>query len=671
MNTFLNRLRIANKINLGFGMLLGLLLVLSLFAMSGLWSGKSGFTDYRSLARQTNSAGRVQANLLDMRMSVKNFIIEGDEASINAVREDAAFTLDMIDELESRATTDGRIALAREARSDIQEYSRVFDLVVGLQAQRNEHVSDVMDVVGPEAEHKLTEIMKSANRDNDAQAAYQAGLVLRELLLVRLYALKFLEANQEKDYDRVIEEFAQFHENYDVLDKNLQNRTRRALSAEVHELVAQYERAFETTASIIRERNDLIHNKLDAIGPEVASDIEELKLEVKGVQDELGPVVQAKSARAFWLTLIIAGLAVLLGVIAASIIGKGISVPIVKMTECMKELAEGKTDIDVPAQDHQDELGEMAETLEVFRTNKIDADRLAEEQAAEHEAQERRAAKLSELTAGFDQTVSQVLETVTAAATELEAAASSLSATAEETSSQTRAVSDSSGKAAGNVESVAAASEELSNSITEIMNQMNRTTEIAQSASAQTRATVETMQGLVKNSEEISAVVDMITNIAEQVNLLALNATIEAARAGEAGKGFAVVAGEVKNLANETSRATEEIAKKIRGVQTSTRTTSESIDSIGNIIAQMDEIASTIAAAVSQQEASTREIAKNAELGYNSTQEVSNNTESLSKAAETTGAAAHQLLSSSQELSEQAAGLKTTVDRFLSDVRAA
>lgn len=70
---------------------------------------------------------------------------------------------------------------------------------------------------------------------------------------------------------------------------------------------------------------------------------------------------------------------------------------------------------------------------------------------------------------------------------------------------------------------------------------------------------VSAIEKIEKSSRKVTEIVGLIEEIAFQTNILALNAAVEAARAGEAGKGFAVVANEVRALSQRSAQALKEI----------------------------------------------------------------------------------------------------------------
>jgi methyl-accepting chemotaxis protein len=152
---------------------------------------------------------------------------------------------------------------------------------------------------------------------------------------------------------------------------------------------------------------------------------------------------------------------------------------------------------------------------------------------------------------------------------------------------------------------------------------------------------------------------------------LALNATIEAARAGEAGRGFQVVAAEVKALANQTAKATDDIAAQVAAIQGATQDSVKAIKSVSEISRRLSEIAVVISSAVEQQGAATQEIANNVQQAAAGTGDVSSNIAGVSVAAGETERVAGEVLASAREMAQQAEMLRSEVDRFLAEVKAA
>ena len=367
---------------------------------------------------------------------------------------------------------------------------------------------------------------------------------------------------------------------------------------------------------------------------------------------------------------IVAGVLVVISLLSL-FVARGISGPLRGMTSCMRELAGGNLDVDIPSGGRSEEIREMSEAVQVFKANAVERERLEAEaaEAAARSSAEKRAA-MTTLADAFERSVKGLVDQVTSTAVDVRTAAKSMSDTAEQTKQRATTVSEGAEEASSNVGTVASATEELSASIQEISQQVVRSSQTASQAVGDARATNQQVDGLVAAAQKIGEVIDLISDIAEQTNLLALNATIEAARAGDAGKGFAVVASEVKSLANQTARATEEISQQIAEVQSATTGAAGAIRSIGETVEQIDEIASSIAAAIEEQGSATQEISRNIQQASAGTSSVTGNIHIVSETAAETGNAAGQMLRAAEGLSTQSQQLSEEVEQFLAQVRA-
>jgi len=367
------------------------------------------------------------------------------------------------------------------------------------------------------------------------------------------------------------------------------------------------------------------------------------------------------------------GLGILVLAIGGAIafgLARSISRPLSLITRRMTELANGDLTIVVPFLDDRHEMGRLASALDIFKTNRLEADRLTALQQMEQAAKLQRHDRIEVLITDFQQRTARAVTAVVVAAGQVQSHAGSLSAMASQSLAKVATVNHAASDTTSNVEAIAGAAEELSAAVAEVNHQIIQSTDTAERAVSEADRTSIAMHSLAEATQRIGAIVQVINGIAAQTNLLALNATIEAARAGEAGKGFAVVASEVKALATQTTGATEEIQAQITGIQGETARVVEAITSISATVKDMRGIATGIASAMDEQGATTQEIARSINQAASGTREVAANISGIAEAADASSQAAVELHGASDDLRREATTLDSEMTDFFGQIRA-
>ncbi len=410
-----------------------------------------------------------------------------------------------------------------------------------------------------------------------------------------------------------------------------------------------------------------------------AYDVEGYSAATQAIEAGLSELVETTAAEGFefrltaealiqrerWIMLGAVLATVVLAIGVALLLAQRIVTPLKRVIEVIDALSKGDTEVEVEV-GARDEVGQLARSVQVFRENVIEVERMRA--ARRQEDRERQDFVRREMLAMADTLDNQVQSTVGEMVHEIDLLNRliiDMKAAATHVRGQSVSATGAADHASANVQTVASAAEEMASTSDEIGRQVDQSTQITAKAVQDAEATNETIKGLAEATDRIGSVVDLISDIAEQTNLLALNATIEAARAGEAGKGFAVVAGEVKSLATQTAKATDEITQQIQNIQKVTEEAVKAISQIGQTNRNISEIAAEVARAIGEQRQAIREIAQNAQSVSQNVQDASQSITEVSQSSSDSESKAEESAARADSVANMSRHLQETLVSIL------
>ena len=403
-------LSIGGRINLGFGIVILLLLVVAGAGLYGSNNARDLFNSFDATSDTTRAVLQAERDIIDLSRNVLLYTDRDSQSALENARKLLQDIPQTLAQAEKSADANER-RLLDEIRDLMRQFNAAIEETVAAKAEYNGIFQTDVVPASNNIRQILPQMISQAVATNDYQTAFEAARVSDLLNSIGGAAYQYLYRPRPELLQRTQQLTTELGTASAAFADRLITKGQMSAGEEMKEAAVAYgEGLVKVMTTIGRINTDMAGrmNQAAVGGIERANSLaaarsRKLDQDATAMQGNLGVTLTTIS--------VMAPIALIAALIAAVMIGRAIRRPILDLTETMGVLSTGNYSAVVQGLERGDEIGRMAKAVQVFKENGQENERLRQQVEKEREQRERdRAAQEAEL----DRSVGMVVQAAVA-----------------------------------------------------------------------------------------------------------------------------------------------------------------------------------------------------------------------------------------------------------------
>ncbi|MGC4071333.1 MAG: methyl-accepting chemotaxis protein [Nibricoccus sp.] len=335
-------LTIGRKISSGFTLVFALFVVVAAIAYLALGRAGKGLADFSDSTAETNVAANLETSMLNLRMSVNEFLATGSEESIAGYGKNRKALDTAVAQAATEMTEPARAGDVSAAKKLLADYDAAFKKTIDLLHERQAEVTNTLDPRSAAIGDALKGMLLAARQSGDQNASFKTSSALQNffeaLASVNSFLLTRDSAHAEKTRTSIAAMVKQVVgmekelKEAEALDASLADPAKAKLLKETQVNAAAYLEGFEKVVASSEARAQVVQNDLDRLAPLFTQKITNIRTSLRELQDSINNDVRAAQKKNELLVLSLSVAGIVLGIFFAFVIVRSVTRPISAIT---------------------------------------------------------------------------------------------------------------------------------------------------------------------------------------------------------------------------------------------------------------------------------------------------------------------------------------------------